>query len=394
MAADEHVLAGSGTVSRGPDALLVLTAAQASGQTGIWAAYVAAVPVALGTPHPAQWLSVLAAAWSGPFVLSRLAGGPIDRYGPRMVAAVSWALTALAAAVPLVVPPDPAVATAVLAVMAAAGGWAMPAGEAAPTWMPSKPDLAQAGTWLLIATSLPIAAGPALRSQLVPGDTLLLGTDLTRDPAKLIPAYDDPAGITAAFITNALVVLTQALAAGVPGAGFDPDLFDYTARWDPARNWVEMLLRATQRHNVALPTIGLTILFAEGETLRTEISAKFTLDQVADELAAARFGLIEWRTDPAAQYGGVVVRSPCLTAIARSGCRWPPCLTVAGINRRGHLAASAPQPSGSQRAPGCAVTCRRVRTAMHDCGAEPALAGLGAPGAARAAVTAARIEAR
>jgi MFS family permease len=147
--------------------LLVLTVAQTAGQTGWWAAYVAALPAALGRPHPAVWLSAVTAAWCAPSMAARLAGGVIDRYGPRLTGAVAWAAAAAAAVLPAMTRPGLAVVLVVLAWVSAASGCAVAAGAAAPTWMPARPDLIRAGSWLVVATYLPIGAGPAGASNLL-----------------------------------------------------------------------------------------------------------------------------------------------------------------------------------------------------------------------------------
>jgi L-histidine N-alpha-methyltransferase len=137
-----------------------------------------------------------------------------------------------------------------------------------------------------------------IRSAAGPGDTLLLGTDLVKDPATLVAAYDDPAGVTAAFNKNVLAVLNAEL-----GADFDLDEFDHVARWDPEAEWIEMRLRSALAQTVRLPGIGLTIGFEAGEEMRTEVSAKFRRDGVAAELAAAGFALRSWWTDPEGLFG-------------------------------------------------------------------------------------------
>jgi L-histidine Nalpha-methyltransferase len=136
-----------------------------------------------------------------------------------------------------------------------------------------------------------------IRASLRDGDTLLLGTDLVKDPGLLLAAYDDPAGITAAFNKNILTVLNREL-----GAGFDPDAFDHVALWDPRREWIEMRLRSVCAQTVHLPAIGLAVRFAEGEELRTEVSAKFRREGIAKELAEAGFELRSWWTDPDGLY--------------------------------------------------------------------------------------------
>jgi L-histidine Nalpha-methyltransferase len=138
----------------------------------------------------------------------------------------------------------------------------------------------------------------SVRTRLHPGDALLLGTDLVKDPGVLRLAYDDPAGITAAFNKNMLAVLNTQL-----GANFEPDAFDHVALWDARREWIEMRLRSAEQQTVTLPAIGLTVGFAEGEEMRTEVSAKFRRHGVAAELAAAGFSMRHWWTDAGGQFG-------------------------------------------------------------------------------------------
>jgi len=137
----------------------------------------------------------------------------------------------------------------------------------------------------------------SVAATLAPGETLLLGTDLVKDPERLVRAYDDAAGVTAAFNKNVLAVLNREL-----GAGFDPDDFDHVSVWDTANEWIEMRLRARRDLDVAVPGIGLTAHFDAGEEMRTEISAKFREAKVATEVAAAGFELVEFWTDPNADF--------------------------------------------------------------------------------------------
>ena len=132
-----------------------------------------------------------------------------------------------------------------------------------------------------------------VRSEMRPGDSFLLGTDLVKDVATLIAAYDDPSGVTAAFNKNVLSVLNAEL-----GADFDPDAF-----WDPGAEWVEMRLRSVPEQSVRVPGIGQTIRFDAGEEMRTEVSAKFRRERVAAELADAGFEMTSWWTDPLGQFG-------------------------------------------------------------------------------------------
>ena len=137
-----------------------------------------------------------------------------------------------------------------------------------------------------------------VRGGLRPGEWLLLGTDLVKDPATLVAAYDDAAGVTAEFNKNVLRVVDRELA-----ADFDPDDFDHVALWDADAEWIEMRLRARRALDVQLKELDLTVSFEAGEELRTEISAKFRRAGVEAELRAAGFTLREWWTDSEGRFG-------------------------------------------------------------------------------------------
>ncbi|GAA4890582.1 L-histidine N(alpha)-methyltransferase [Streptomyces coeruleoprunus] len=132
----------------------------------------------------------------------------------------------------------------------------------------------------------------SVRGLLAPGDALLLGTDLVKDEGVLVAAYDDAAGVTAAFNKNVLSVLAREL-----GADADPDCFDHVALWDRENEWIEMRLRAREALTVKIPELDLAVSFAAGEELRTEVSAKFRQAGVAAELAGAGLELRHWWTD-------------------------------------------------------------------------------------------------
>ncbi len=136
-----------------------------------------------------------------------------------------------------------------------------------------------------------------LGASMEPGDALLLGTDLVKDPARLEAAYDDDAGVTAEFNRNVLHVLNRDL-----GADFDADHFHHVARFDEVDEWIEMRLRADGAQSVHVPALGMTLDFADGEDLRTEISAKFRQSTVRAELEVAGLTAVEWWTDPAGDF--------------------------------------------------------------------------------------------
>ncbi|MFC9386910.1 L-histidine N(alpha)-methyltransferase [Streptomyces venezuelae] len=132
----------------------------------------------------------------------------------------------------------------------------------------------------------------SVRAMLTPGDALLLGTDLVKDEATLVAAYDDAAGVTAAFNKNVLAVIDREL-----GADFDPDAFEHVAVWDREREWIEMRLRARRALTVKIPELDLVVPFAAGEEMRTEVSAKFRQAGVRAELAEEGLDLERWWTD-------------------------------------------------------------------------------------------------
>ncbi|GAB2970522.1 L-histidine N(alpha)-methyltransferase [Amycolatopsis acidiphila] len=138
----------------------------------------------------------------------------------------------------------------------------------------------------------------SVRDVLTEGEWLLLGTDLVKDPETLVRAYDDAAGVTAQFDLNMLRVVNELL-----GADFDLDRFTHESYWDAANEWIEMRLRAREDVTVRIPGAGMTVHFAEGEYIRTEISAKFRAAGVAAELAESGFAVQRWWTDAQNRFG-------------------------------------------------------------------------------------------
>ncbi|QZA07524.1 L-histidine N(alpha)-methyltransferase [Mycolicibacter heraklionensis] len=130
------------------------------------------------------------------------------------------------------------------------------------------------------------------------GDSLLLGTDLVKDTGRLVRAYDDAAGVTAAFNRNVLAVVNREL-----DADFDLDEFAHVARWNSAEQRIEMWLRARRAQHVVVGALDLAVDFAAGEEMLTEVSCKFQPEQVADELAAAGLRRRRWWTDAAGDFG-------------------------------------------------------------------------------------------
>jgi L-histidine Nalpha-methyltransferase len=122
-----------------------------------------------------------------------------------------------------------------------------------------------------------------VRDALEDDDWFLLGTDLIKDRSRLVAAYDDAAGVTAAFNVNALDVMNREL-----GADFDPSAYRHRAHWDDEHGRIEMHLVARGDQTVRVAGLDdLELRLGDGEHLRTEISTKFTPDGIESELVAA-----------------------------------------------------------------------------------------------------------
>ena len=134
-----------------------------------------------------------------------------------------------------------------------------------------------------------------------PGDLFLLGADLVKDTDRLLRAYDDSAGVTAAFNKNVLHVLAREL-----DVDLDPDDFDHVAVYDAQHDRIEMRLRA--RRDLVVPLLGLEWRISAGEEILTETSAKFRIEGLRAELAAAGFEVVTTWTDPAQDFSLTLAR--------------------------------------------------------------------------------------
>jgi len=132
---------------------------------------------------------------------------------------------------------------------------------------------------------------------------LLLGLDLVKPVERIVAAYDDAEGLSAALIANLLLILNHELA-----ADFRPERFRSEAAWNPELERMEMAVRSLAAQTVTLPAIDLVVEFAEGETLRTEISTKFRREGVERELEAAGLRLDAWWTDDAGDFALCLAR--------------------------------------------------------------------------------------
>ena len=145
----------------------------------------------------------------------------------------------------------------------------------------------------------------AVRRQLAPGDALLMGTDLRKAPAHLLPAYDDARGVTARFNLNVLQRLNDQL-----GARFMTDCFRHRVRWNARASRVELYLQSLVAQTVPIAGLGIAVPFAAGERIHTESSYKFTQSMVRGLLAAAGF---RWQTtwrDPRGWFAVHLARVP------------------------------------------------------------------------------------
>ncbi len=137
-----------------------------------------------------------------------------------------------------------------------------------------------------------------LRRELAPGDRLLLGADQVKDPLLLHAAYDDAAGVTAAFNRNVLLRINREL-----GADFDPEAFRHVVRWNAAESRVEMHLQSVAPQVVQIPALDLRIALQAEETIHTECSYKFTDERIEALFASSGFACLKVWKDPRAWFG-------------------------------------------------------------------------------------------
>ena len=146
----------------------------------------------------------------------------------------------------------------------------------------------------------------ALAMELSPDDALLLGIDLVKDAARLQAAYDDPGGVTEAFVRNALTAVNREL-----DGTFEQQRFAYEARWEPEHEWMDIGFRAREAHEVSVDRLGLELAFEEGEPLRVEISSKFRRERFELEAATAGLRVESWWTDRAGDFAvALLAREP------------------------------------------------------------------------------------
>ena len=123
-----------------------------------------------------------------------------------------------------------------------------------------------------------------VRSILFSGDSILIGADLVKDVDQMLAAYDDPMGVTAAFNKNLLARMNRELR-----ATFDLRQFEHEVRWSAEDRRIEMHLRSKRDQSIPIPEAGLRVEFSRGETIWTESSHKFRLDELRSIASIAGF---------------------------------------------------------------------------------------------------------
>lgn len=137
-----------------------------------------------------------------------------------------------------------------------------------------------------------------VRSGLRTCDRFLVGVDLVKDISTLESAYDDAAGVTAAFNKNVLSAINEKI-----GSSFDPSLFEHKAVFNEEESRIEMWLISREKQEINLGDPGLFIYFREGEGVRTEISTKFTRESASSMFEGSGMRLVELYIDPDNLFG-------------------------------------------------------------------------------------------
>jgi len=142
-----------------------------------------------------------------------------------------------------------------------------------------------------------------VRGSLRPGDALLLGFDMVKDPSQLHAAYNDSQGVTAQFNKNVLARINREL-----GGQFDLEEFDHVAFWNPGMSRIEMHLESRLEQKVWVRDLGMVFHFAAGDRIHTENSYKFTSSSIAAMLSRGGFRPERTWTDPNQWFSTVLAR--------------------------------------------------------------------------------------
>lgn len=127
-----------------------------------------------------------------------------------------------------------------------------------------------------------------LHAQLRPGDKLLIGFDLMKNPKTILAAYNDHRGITKAFNMNVLNRINKEL-----GGHFDLDLFDHYPTYDPDTGLAKSYIVSLKNQEVAIDALNETFTFYAGETIHTEISRKYSIAAIESLFSETKFKVIE-----------------------------------------------------------------------------------------------------
>jgi len=144
----------------------------------------------------------------------------------------------------------------------------------------------------------------AIRTEMTGADAFLIGFDLVKDVGVLRRAYDDEAGVTAQFNLNMLRVLNREL-----GASFDLDAFRHRVVWNAGDSRIEMHLESLRLQRIPISSIELDVFLAAGETIRTELSHKYTRESAGALLVTAGYRVESWRTDESGGFALALARA-------------------------------------------------------------------------------------
>jgi len=144
-----------------------------------------------------------------------------------------------------------------------------------------------------------------VRDLMTPADGFLIGFDLVKEPARLLSAYNDPAGVTARFNLNVLRVLNRELRGDLRPADFE-----HVAVYDEEAARIEMYLTAKRPVVARLRSIDLELRLDEGERILTELSHKYTPESARALVAGAGLDLVRWDTDADADFALGLARLP------------------------------------------------------------------------------------
>jgi L-histidine N-alpha-methyltransferase len=131
-----------------------------------------------------------------------------------------------------------------------------------------------------------------LREELDPGDFLLIGLDLKKDPDVILNAYNDPAGITAAFNLNLLERMNREL-----GANFEISQFRHWETYNPLTGATRSYILSEKDQHVFIKALNRSFHFEAWEAISVELSQKYSLSEVHKLADDAGFQLIQHFTD-------------------------------------------------------------------------------------------------